>query len=122
LARFVERDDDELSFGEDVQIDNLRGHAFSPNFLSPGTGSLTSPIRRHSLSEFSEGTDTDITEINDEDFEEIDDIFGKEESGIYSSGGTRASKKAGGPGRAREVLLQRKQQLEEEAKAEDDEL
>ncbi|KAM9899263.1 hypothetical protein OXX79_005830 [Metschnikowia pulcherrima] len=122
LARFVERDDDELSFGEDVQIDNLRGHAFSPNFLSPGTGSLTSPVRRHSLSEFSESTDTDITEINDEDFEEIDDIFGKEESGIYSSGGTRASKKSTGPGRAREVLLQRKQQLEEEAKAEDDEL
>lgn len=127
-SRFVENDedDDEISFGEEVEFDALRGHinAFSGQEfkLLPGTASLTSPVRRRSLSDFSEDTDTDITEINDEDFEEIDDIFGKEESGIYSSGGTRASKKLAGPGRAREILVQRRQQLEKQAQAEDDEL
>ncbi|OBA24419.1 hypothetical protein METBIDRAFT_38584 [Metschnikowia bicuspidata var. bicuspidata NRRL YB-4993] len=125
LARFVEKDDEDLSFDEDIR-DAIRTHppaVLRTEFrLLPGTASLTSPTRRRSLSEFSEDTDTDITEINDEDFEEIDDIFGKEESGIYNSDGTRVSKKTAGPTRAREVLIQRKQQMEEQARAEDDEL
>ncbi|KAK6457482.1 uncharacterized protein RJT20DRAFT_144111 [Scheffersomyces xylosifermentans] len=41
-------------------------------------------VTKESLSEFSEGDDTDITsQMNDEDFEDLDNIFGAEESGIY---------------------------------------
>ncbi|EAZ63730.2 hypothetical protein PICST_28190 [Scheffersomyces stipitis CBS 6054] len=41
-------------------------------------------VTKESLSDFSEGEDTDITsEFNDNDFEDLDNIFGNEESGIY---------------------------------------
>lgn len=60
---------------------------------SPTSMSTSSPKRRKSLSEYSEGTDdTDVTShFDDEDFENLDDIFGNEESGIY---GARSKQKA----------------------------
>lgn len=52
---------------------------------SNGTGDSSSSrhITKKSLSEYSEG-DTDITsQMNEDDFEDLDNIFGAEESGIY---------------------------------------
>lgn len=82
--------------------------------------SSASPLRRRSLSNYSESTDTDITEMNEEDFEDIDDIFGKEESGIYSSGGRRQH--AANVSRASQILTEKKLQLRRQAELEDEEL
>lgn len=92
--------------------------------LSPGTLSTSSPkprMRSKSLSEYSEDTnDTDITsQFNDEDFDDInniDDIFGNEESGIYSSGGN------GNTNKANRRLLMKQQKLQNDAEIEEREL
>lgn len=91
----------------------------SPDRLhwSPGTISTSSPkkYRRKSLSEYSEETaETEITEINDGDFqnkEQIDDIFGDEESGIYNN-----------KNKATNLLELKKQKQEREAEIEEKEL
>lgn len=128
FMQYTEKQDEELSFDEDVEdrlnVENLRlnqmKHAYPDldhKFLPANT---SSPIRRRSLSDYSEDTETDITELNDEDFEEIDDIFGKEESGIYSSGGKDSHR--GEFSKASEILAKKKVQLQKEADYEDEEL
>lgn len=129
FMRFVEPEHEEMSFEQDYSdhhfnMENVKMNQCKQALMSrdpkllPGTLLSALPLRRRSLSDYSEGTDTDITEMNDEDFEELDDIFGKEESGIYSSGSTKASN-AENVSRASEVLLRKKQQLQREAEIED---
>lgn len=131
LMKYAEDGDDELNFSDDAQHDRLNmqnlklnqarhaRHALDYKVL-PATLSTSSPVRRRSLSDYSEDTQTDITELNEEDFEELDDIFGKEESGIYSSGG-KGSQRAD-TSRAGEQLSRKKKQLQMEAEIEDQEL
>lgn len=114
---------DDFDLDHDLDPETLKGNLFKHARALSGAPSLVSPVRRRSLSNYSESTDTDITEMNDEDFEGIDDIFGKEESGIYSSGGvTRSSANLAAPCRAKEALSRRKQQLADAAEAEDEEM
>lgn len=99
--------------------------------LSPATMSTLSPksrIRSKSLSEFSEETnDTDVTsQLNEDDFEDVDNIFGNEESGIYSSGGgrtyqTKETSKINAQ-RANEHLIRKQRQLQNDAELEEREL
>lgn len=92
--------------------------------LSPGTISTSSPkprMRSKSLSEYSEDTnETDITsQFNDEDFDninDVDNIFGNEESGIYSSGGNANTSKAN------RHLLMKQRKLQNDAEIEEREL
>lgn len=88
--------------------------------ISPGTVSTSSPRRRKSLSEYSEETnDTDVTsQFNDDDFEDVDNIFGDEESGIYSSG----SKNYGNQSRLNEQLMNKQRKLQNDAEIEEQEL
>lgn len=100
--------------------------------LSPGTISTSSPKlkrggrgSRKSLSEYSEeiDTDTDVTsEFNDADMRDIDNIFGFEESGVYSSGGQNITSKATGPSRAKAMLQLKKKEMEIQAKQEEQEI
>lgn len=132
FMKYVEKEDDEISFGNDydpnafdmdkVKLNQRKQAVMSrdPKLL-PGTLSSASPLRRRSLSDYSEDTDTDITELNDEDFEELDDIFGKEESGLYSSGGTN-NVGLENASRASEALNKKRQQLQKEAEIEDHEM
>lgn len=99
--------------------------------LSPATISTLSPksrIRSKSLSEFSEETnDTDVTsQLNEDDFEDVDNIFGNEESGIYSSGGgnTNNHKETSklNARRANEHLIRKQRQLQNDAELEEREL
>lgn len=129
FMKYVEKDDDEITFSDDgvpdqLNIDNLKKNqirqtAGSDHRFLPAT--TTSPLRRRSLSDYSENTETDITEMNDDDFEEIDNIFGKEESGIYSSGGGIDTQKPD-TSRASDRLAKKKRQLQKEADLEDREL
>lgn len=58
--------------------------------------------------------------MNEDDFEDIDDIFGKEESGIYSSGGRR--KDVANMSKASQILSDKKLRLRRQAELEDEEL
>ncbi|EEQ36277.1 hypothetical protein CLUG_00400 [Clavispora lusitaniae ATCC 42720] len=123
-------DDEDFLFDEDfegqlnpenIRLNQLRHTPLQKdNRFSPKTFSSASPVRRRSLSDYSEGTDTDITEMNEEDFEDIDDIFGKEESGIYSSGGKKQNN--ANISRASQILTEKKSQLKKQADLEDKEL
>ncbi|CAH2354878.1 hypothetical protein CLIB1423_19S01926 [[Candida] railenensis] len=106
--------------------------------LSPGTLSTSSPksktkgSRRMSLSEYSEEvetSDTDVTsEFNDADIGDVDDIFGFEESGVYSSGGNGGSGGGGGgagipkESKAKAILQSKKKELQLRAEQEENEL
>lgn len=131
MMKFVEPQEEHLSFDKDFDANDV----FNPRNLlkqnqafvtpkanpSPGTASNTSPIRRRSLSDYSEGTDTGLTsELDDGDFEEeIDDIFGKEESGIYSSGGRSNSANLS---KAGQVLSTKREELQRQAEKEEAEM
>lgn len=131
MMKFVEPQEEHLSFDKDFDANDV----FNPRNLlkqnqafvtpkanpSPGTASNTSPIRRRSLSDYSEGTDTGLTsELDDGDFEEeIDDIFGKEESGIYSSGGRSNSANFS---KAGQVLSTKREELQRQAEKEEAEM
>lgn len=131
MMQFVESEEDHLSFDQEFNENDL----FNPNDVfrhtpnlvtskskfSPGTASNPSPLRRRSLSDYSEGTDTAMTsELDDNDFEEeIDDIFGKEESGIYSGDGRS---NMGNLSKAGQVLSNRKEQLQRQAEKEEAEM
>ncbi|ODV76842.1 uncharacterized protein CANTADRAFT_57254 [Suhomyces tanzawaensis NRRL Y-17324] len=68
-----------------------------------------SQITRKTLSEYSEGDDTDVTsQMNEDDFEDLDNIFGAEESGIYE--------------KINQKLVAKKLKLQNEAELEDMEL
>lgn len=94
-------------------------NAFLDGFdgLSPGTLSTSSPKPRMKgklLSEYSEeneAEDTDVTsEFDVADMADVDDIFGCEESGVYSSGGLKKSP-GGRPRKSRaKTMLELKQQ------------
>ncbi|KAF3986402.1 hypothetical protein FT663_04545 [Candidozyma haemuli var. vulneris] len=132
MMQFVESEEDHLSFDKDFNENDLfnpgdvlrqNGSLVTPKAkFSPGTASNPSPLRRRSLSDYSEGTDTAMTsEMDDDDFEEeIDDIFGKEESGIYSSGGRSNSNPNGS--RAGQILSNKKEQLQRQAEKEEAEM
>lgn len=129
LLNYAENNDEELTFSDDEVPDRLNSqnlklnqakHARMDSGILPATLLTSLPIRRRSLSDYSEGTQTDITEMNEEDFEELDDIFGKEESGIYSSGGQNPH--MADTSRAGEQLSRKKKQLQQEAEIEDQEL
>ncbi|CCE79443.1 Piso0_001505 [Millerozyma farinosa CBS 7064] len=120
-------------FGEESDVSNLQAWlkkkglgAYDDDLkISPATISTSSPKRSKSLSEYSEDTnDTDITsQFNEEDFEGIDDIFGNEESGIYSSGGSgNANGGNKNVNRAKERLQTNKNKLRERAEMEEKEL
>ncbi|CCE88727.1 Piso0_001505 [Millerozyma farinosa CBS 7064] len=120
-------------FGEESDVSNLQAWlkkkglgAYDDDLkVSPATISTSSPKRSKSLSEYSEDTnDTDITsQFNEEDFEGIDDIFGNEESGIYSSGGSgNANGGNKNVNRAKERLQMNKKKLSERAEMEEKEL
>ncbi|CAK7902687.1 hypothetical protein CAAN1_16S03048 [[Candida] anglica] len=105
---------------------NEREESFFDGFedLSPGTLSTSSPKTRRSktLSEYSEDnnltSDTDVTsEFNDADNQDIDNIFGVEESGVYSSGGFGPK-----PSKANTLLELKKKELELNAEREEEEL
>lgn len=113
---YTEKGDVERSFGAGFELSDV-DQAKIKEWVLPATISLPSPSNRRSLSSYSEDTDTDITEMDAEDFEEIDDIFGKEESGIYQAKAPGAC-----AGRATNVLQERRQQLQKEAELEDKEL
>lgn len=131
MMQFVESEEDHLSFDKEFNENDL----FNPSDslrqniqlvtpkakFSPGTASNPSPLRRRSLSDYSEGTDTAMTsELDDDDFEEeIDDIFGKEESGIYSSGGRSNQENLS---KAGQILSKRKEQLQRQAEKEEEEM
>lgn len=86
-----ERVSNKLKFRQPMIL--LREVRLSP---SPTTLSTSSPKRRKSLSEYSEDTcDTDITsQFNENDFEDIDNIFGEGETGIYSGNGNETQDKS----------------------------
>ncbi|QRG38184.1 hypothetical protein FDK38_002583 [Candidozyma auris] len=131
MMKFVEPEEEHLSFDKDFDANDV----FNPRNLlkqnqafvtpkanpSPGTASNTSPVRRRSLSDYSEGTDTGLTsELDDGDFEEeIDDIFGKEESGIYSSGGRSNSANLS---KAGQVLSTKREEFQRQAEKEEAEM
>lgn len=128
FMKYVEKDDEEITFGDDaipdqLNMENLKknqvryAHSSENRFL-PATA--TSSLRRKSLSGYSEDTETDITELNEDDFEEIDNIFGKEESGIYSSGGRGVQRTD--ISKASDRLAKKKKQLQMEADVEDQDL
>lgn len=124
LMKFQESDnDEEMSFAKDFDENdvfnerNIQAHPFLEK-NSPGTASNVSPGQRRSISDYSEGTNL-TSEMDEGDFEEIDDIFGKEESGIYSSGGRSNQANAS---RASQVLLEKKKQLQRKAEAEEAEM
>lgn len=123
LGQFAEPEEEEFSFGEEVgpgTFTNERLHKlFEKHIFLPGSFVSLSPTRRKSHSDY-EDEDTDITEMNDEDFEGIDDIFGKEESGILSSSAN--SYTMPNISRANVTLSQRKQDLQRAAEAEDREM
>lgn len=131
IIKYGESEDEDLSFGDfDAGVFNAENlklsqqkHALLSSEVKflPGTLSTTSPQRRKSLSDYGEDTDTDITsEMDEDDFEEIDDIFGKEESGIYSSGGKVSN--FGNFSKASQALTKKKQQLQQEAELEEEEM
>ena len=110
---FVDRNDHGLDYElENKRENHQRAHAQKKGGISPATRSSSSPMRRVSLSEYSENTnETDLTsELNGEEFENIDDIFGDEESGIYSSGGGQQNDI-----RAKQRLLKQQQHRQAEA-------
>lgn len=121
ILRFAEHEDEFEQF-EDIfedgaltaqQLEAVKRRNLFENL--PATLSTSSP-RRKSLGEYSEGTETDVTELNDADLDDLDDIFGKEESGIYSSGGSKPN-----ISRASQVLQRKKAQLQSQAAKEDEE-
>lgn len=129
FLKYAEKDDEDIMFSDDgmsnqLNVENLKknqikfAHNLENRFLPATT---TSPLRRRSLSGYSEDTETDITEMNEDDFEEIDNIFGKEESGIYSSGGSKGAQRAD-VSKASDRLAKKKKQLQMEADMEDQEL
>lgn len=92
IALDEEIDDFEQQLG--IQgITNLASPMDSVSTSSPKLSLLTSNrfaensrkrVTRKTLSEYSEGDDTDVTsQINEDDFDDLDNIFGAEESGIY---------------------------------------
>lgn len=112
--------EEDLSFGDDIGTtpftkESLRRQLDMQKLL-PGSFASLSPNRRKSYDDY-EDSDTDITEINDEDFEGIDDIFGKEESGILSSHGN--SDVLQNMSRASVTLNKRKQDLQKAAEMEE---
>ncbi|CUM51072.1 uncharacterized protein AC631_02140 [Debaryomyces fabryi] len=133
IHQFREDDTDDMGFEDDdfsrgnLHL-NYRTTLNEPDDdelkLSPGTISTSSPkprMRSKSLSEYSEDTnDTDVTsQFNDDDFDninDVDDIFGNEESGIYSSGGN------GNTSKANRHLLMKQQKLQNDAEIEEREL
>ena len=117
---FVDRNDHGLDYElENKRENHQRAHAQKKGGISPATRSSSSPMRRVSLSEYSENTnETDLTsELNGEEFENIDDIFGDEESGIYSSGGGQQNDI-----RAKQRLLKQQQHRQAEAQKEEEDL
>lgn len=123
IGQFAEAEEEDFSFGEEVgpgTFTNEKLHKlFEKHKFLPGSFVSLSPTRRKSHSDY-EDEDTDITEMNDEDFEGIDDIFGKEESGILSS--TANSYTIPSISKANITLTQRKQDFQRAAEAEDREL
>lgn len=101
------------------QNNKIRAQTRTKEGISPATRSTSSPIRRVSLSEYSEHTnETDLTsELNGDDFENVDDIFGDEESGIYTSGGGLKNDI-----KAKQRLIKQQQQRQAEAQKEEEEL
>lgn len=133
IMKYAESEDEDLSFAEDFDphlfnADSVKMNQRKHNLLVPEdkflpmTLSTVSPVRRKSLSDYGEdNTDTDITsEMDEDDFEEVDDIFGKEESGIYSSGGQKTS--FANISKASQILTRKKQELQREAEVEEAEL
>lgn len=94
---------------------------FSP---SPTTISTSSPKRRKSLSEYSEDTnETDVTsQFNDDDFEDIDDIFGNEESGLYKDEKSHSSIQEVNNDKIKQHLLMKQKKLQIDAEIEEREL
>ena len=91
--------------------------------LSPGTFSASSPkLRRKSLSSYSENVtetdDTEVSEFADAELEDVDNIFGFEESGVYSSGGAQGSKNS----KAKSLLQLKQKELQIRAEREEQEL
>lgn len=122
FMKYVDNDEDGFSDVDPARLnmENLRiSQAKHSNDYRSLPATTSSPIRRKSLSDYSEDTETDITEMND-DFVEADDIFGKEESGIYSNGGSGHHK--ADTSRVSQMLAKKKRQLQKEADLEDREL
>lgn len=120
LDQLAELGDEDLSFGEEIgptafTKESLRRLLDMHKHL-PGSFASLSPTRRKSYDGY-ENSDTDVTEIDEEDFEGIDDIFGKEESGILSSHAN--SDFAQNMSRASITLNKRKQDLQKAAEMEE---
>lgn len=111
LQKHMEHDD----MFDDLEFDDLQPPVITkePRLLPSPTILTLSPKRRKSLSEYSEDTnDTEVTShLGDDDFEDLDNIFGNEESGIYSNAGA-----------VKQHLLRKQQQLQSEAETEEREL
>lgn len=106
---------DDLSFPDDrlsTCTQEWLQKLFETRKILPGSFASLSPTRLKSPSEYD---DTDITEINDNDFEAIDDIFGKEESRVLSPSAHNIS-------RASITLSRRKKDLQRAAELEDREM
>jgi cell cycle arrest protein BFA1 len=57
----------------------------SNRYHSVSTSTYARPVTRKSLSEYSEGDETDVTsQLNDDEFEDMDNLFGAGEAGIYN--------------------------------------
>lgn len=123
LSRLAESEEEEFLFAEDIGPETFTKEILNKLFerqkFLPGSFVSLSPTRRKSHSDY-ENSDTDITEINDEEFEGIDDIFGKEESGILSS--NLNSYTVPNVSRASVTLSNRKQVLQRAAEVEDREM
>lgn len=125
----VDTYDDEFELEDDLNQSPMKSRAnrMEPEgilLLSPDKQSMvTSSPKSHriSLSEYSEegeedhnDTDTEVTSnLNEEDFEDIDNIFGDEESGIYSSAGKN---------RFQSILKTQQMKLQNDAEIEEREL
>ncbi|RKP32511.1 hypothetical protein METBISCDRAFT_25742 [Metschnikowia bicuspidata] len=121
LDHLTELDKDDFSFGDDglsTCTHEWLQKLFDNRKVLPGSFASLSPTRLKSPSEYDD--DTDITEINDNDFEGIDDIFGKEESRVLSS--TAHSYTAPNISRANITLSRRKEDLQRAAELEDREM
>lgn len=120
IDQLTRQDEEYLSFGEEVGSTAFTKEALRRQLdmqkSLPGSFASLSPNRRKSYDGY-EDSDTDITEINDEDFEGIDDIFGKEESGILSSHGHSGVSQ--NMSRASITLNKRKEDLQKAAELEE---
>ncbi|WPK25893.1 hypothetical protein PUMCH_003229 [Australozyma saopauloensis] len=125
LGRFAESEEEDYNFEDDIgpqtfTRENLHKPTENYGYLPASFESLSPALAR--IASADEDEDTDVTRINEDGFEGVENIFGKDESGILeTSTNEYVSPRRFDANRAKEALARQEQERQRAAEAENQE-